>query len=181
MRPNRFAERADQHHACDAEDQADAGHVEREIMLGQILRQDERLHPGIDQGDEPPHDIDGDGHRPDHDEAGEEIAASRAPRCEEAGSVAAATICRSGSPRSGFPAGGVGFCSIGVVIAWFGQKEEGAGWRRGTQRLLTRLREWNALRPVRSQGLTRKQSTPLRFSAQSWAPPLSGKGPIWRR
>jgi hypothetical protein len=35
----------------------------------------ERLHPGVDEVDEPPHDVDGDGDRTDDDEACQEITA----------------------------------------------------------------------------------------------------------
>ena len=59
---------------------AHARHIEGKISLRQIGFGDERLHPGIDQIDEPPYDVDGDGDRADDDKAGEEIAAQ--PRAE---------------------------------------------------------------------------------------------------
>ena len=74
MRPTRFAVRkpssvSDQ----DREDQPDAGHGERQIVVGIVDAGDERLHPAVDPMDEGPGEVDRDADRSGDDDAGQEI------------------------------------------------------------------------------------------------------------
>src|SRR5208283_1638928 len=70
---------AEQRQADGADKNTQAGDVERQIAVGRQVLGKQGLHPTVDRVDDEPRDIGCNGHRAEHDEAGEEPRPQLAP------------------------------------------------------------------------------------------------------
>ena len=95
---------ADHGQADKAKDQAEAGHCERQIPIRIINRRDIGFHPGIDDVDHIPGNVQRDGDGADDDEAGNEIISQ--PRADPGPrrSIALSKFCQTRRKRGAAPA-----------------------------------------------------------------------------
>ena len=164
----------------------DTRQLEGKIGVGQIVLGQERLHPGIDQIDEPPHHIDGDGDRADDDEAGEEIAAE--PRAE----MRRGRLLSRGSTSISLSRADLLVARLRndrrLVVGFHGVLESVSVDRQSIAEAGSARECADACQIRRgdkdycASGETTEQSTPFRFSALQTLrlSALSGKGPTLR-